>query len=280
MHAYRLNRALVPTRCRRMLKAGARAIQTRTHAGDNVTCPVCDGHFSSFTKRHTTPNARCPGCGSLIRHRLLWLYLSRQISVGDRRTRLLHLAPERGLERRLRELPLVDYTSADIDAHLAAERVDVVHMPYPDEAFDLVLCSHVLEHVPDDRAAIAEIYRVLRPGGTAIIVVPIKVDRTEEFVDPSPSPTHADGYRRVGPHGHVRLIGADYAARLEVGGLHVATVDYAASFSDADRIRFGLVPGQPFFVCTRPVVAIPAQTDPTTVTAAPDHDLSMVTADA
>jgi SAM-dependent methyltransferase len=263
-----------------MLKAGARAIQTRTHAGDNVTCPVCDGHFSSFATRHAMPNARCPGCGSLIRHRLLWLYLSRQIRVGVRPTRLLHLAPEHGIERRLRELPPVDYTSADIDAQLAAERVDVVNMPYGDQAFDLVLCSHVLEHVPDDRAAIAEIHRVLRPGGTAIIVVPIKVDRTEEFIDPSPNPTHADGYRRVGPHGHVRLIGADYVARLEVGGLDVATVDYAASFPDADRVRFGLVLGQPFFVCTRPAVDIAAQTDGSAETAAPDGGLPMVTAHA
>lgn len=254
-----LNRALrrrrlpLPTRCRRALKAGARMIQIRTHAGDEVICPICDGRFSSFLRRHTTPNARCPGCGSLIRHRLLWLYLSRETHIGDRPIRLLHLAPERGIERRLRQLPLVDYVSADIDAQLAAERVDVVRMPYPDASFDLVLCSHVLEHVPDDRTAIAQIYRVLRPGGTAIIVVPIKIDRTEEFLDPRPKPAHPDGYRRVGPHGHVRLIGADYVDRLRDGGFDVETIDYASSFSEDDRVRFGLIPGQPFFVGTRPL---------------------------
>jgi SAM-dependent methyltransferase len=228
-----------------------RAFQARTNAGDTVTCPVCDGHFSSFLVRHTTPNARCPGCGSLIRHRLLWLYLSREIRIGDRPTRLLHLAPERGIERRLRELPAVDYVGADIDARLATERVDVVRMPYADASFDLVLCSHVLEHVPDDRSAIGEIRRVLRPDGTAIIIVPIKVDRTEEFMDPSPAPAHPDGYRRIGPHGHVRLIGADYSERLREGGFDVETVDYSASFSDADRVRFGLIPGQPIFVSRR-----------------------------
>jgi SAM-dependent methyltransferase len=249
--AFRSRRRLVPTRCRIAFKAGLRAIQTRTHAGDNVTCPICGGHFSTFLPRHTTPNARCPGCGSLIRHRLLWLYLSRELRIGDRPTRLLHLAPERGIERRLRALPAVDYVCADIDAKLATERVDVARMPYADTSFDLVLCSHVLEHVPDDRAAIAEIHRVLRPDGTAIIIVPIKIERTEEFLDPSPTPAHPDGYRRLGPHGHVRLIGADYSDRLRHGGFDVETLDYASSFCDADRVRYGLIPGQPMFVCER-----------------------------
>jgi SAM-dependent methyltransferase len=248
-----LGRLLLPTRCRRALKTGMRMIQKRTRAGDSVTCPACEGWFSSFLPSHKTPNARCPGCGALIRHRLLWLYLSREVRIGDGPIRLLHLAPEPGIERRLRRLPMVDYISADIDASLAAERVDVVRMPYADASFDLVLCSHLLEHVPDDRTAIAQIYRVLRPGGTAFIVVPIKIDRTEEFLDRSAETTHKDGYRRVGSHGHVRRIGADYVDRLRGGGFDVETADYASSFSDADRHRFGLIPGEPFFICTRPV---------------------------
>lgn len=247
----RPSRAPVPSRCRQAFKAGLRLIQARTHAGNRVTCPICGRSFSSFLRRHTTPNARCPGCGSLIRHRVLWLYLRDVLNIGDRPTRLLHLAPERGIERRLRELPMIDYTCGDIDAALAEERVDVVRMPYADGAFDLVLCSHVLEHVPDDRRAIAEIHRVLRPGGRAIIIVPVKIERTEEFLDPSPKPAHPDGYRRVGPHGHVRKIGADYPERLREGGFSVETVDHASSLPVADRVRYGLIPGQPLFVCTR-----------------------------
>jgi SAM-dependent methyltransferase len=182
---------------------------------------------------------------------VLWLYLRDELSIGDRPTRLLHLAPERGIERRLRELSMVDYTCGDIDAALAEERVDVVRMPFEDASFDIVLCSHVLEHVPDDRTAIAEIRRVLRPGGRAIIIVPVKIERTEEFLDPSPRPAHPDGYRRIGPHGHVRMIGADYPDRLREGGFSVETVDHASTLAVADRVRYGLVPGQPLFVCTR-----------------------------
>jgi SAM-dependent methyltransferase len=251
VRADRPSRALVPSRCRQALKAGMRLIQARTHAGNSVTCPICGGSFSSFLRRHTTPNARCPGCGSLIRHRVLWLYLRDELNIGDRPTRLLHLAPERGIERRLRELPTIDYTCGDIDDAIAEERVDVVRMPYEDGSFDIVLCSHVLEHVPDDRTAIAEIHRVLRPGGRAIIIVPVKIERTEEFLDRSPKPAHPDGYRRIGPHGHVRKIGADYPERLRQGGFSVETVDHASSLLVADRARYGLVPQQPLFVCTK-----------------------------
>jgi SAM-dependent methyltransferase len=248
----RPTRKAVPTRLRGALKSLMRTVQSRTHAGDRVLCPVCDGHFSSFMTRHGHRNAQCPKCRSLVRHRALWLYLRDVLRVGEKPIRLLHLAPERGIERRLRALPAVDYVTADIDAALAAERVDVVSMPYPDASFDLVICSHVLEHVPDDRRAIGELYRVLRPGRTAIVVVPVRTEHTEEFLDPSPSPAYPDGYLRVGGHAHVREIGADYPDRLREAGFDVETTDYATAIPWSVRARFGIEPGQPFFVCVRP----------------------------
>ena len=180
----------------------------RTHAAERVVCPVCEGQFSSFMTRHGHRNAQCPRC---VRWYAIgpWLYLRDVLRVGQKPSRLLHLAPEQGIKRRLRALPAVDYVTADLNAALAADRVDVVSMPYPDASFDLVVCSHVLEHVPDDRRAIRELYRVLRPGRTAIVVVPIRTEHTEEFLDLSPSPAYPDGYLRVGAHAHVREIGAD-----------------------------------------------------------------------
>lgn len=244
-------RSILPTRARAGLKSTIRRVQAWTHAGDRVTCPICDGHFRSFLARNGMPNVQCPRCWSLVRHRSLWLYLRDQRHVGERPTRLLHFAPEPGIERRLRSLPGIDYVSGDIDDALADERVDIVKMQFPDESFDLVICSHVLEHVPDDRAAIGELYRILRPGGTVIIIVPVKVDVTEEYLDPSPTPAHPDGYLRLGSHGHVRNIGSDYPERLRAGGFEVDVFDYAASVDDATRTRYALTPGQPFFLCSR-----------------------------
>ena len=248
----RPSRKAVPTRVRGALKALMRIVQLRRHAGDRVVCPVCDGHFLSFMTRHGHRNAQCPGCRSLVRHRALWLYLRDVLRVGEKPMRLLHLAPERGIEQRLRALPTVDYVTADLDAALAAERVDVVSMPYPDASFDLVLCSHVLEHVPDDRRAIGELYRVLRPGRSAIVVVPVRTEQTEEFLDPSPTPAYPDGYLRVGAHDHVREIGSDYPERLREAGFEVEATDYATAIPWSTRARFGIEPGQLFYICQRP----------------------------
>jgi SAM-dependent methyltransferase len=255
VRAPRISRKSIPTPIRTALKRAVRSVNVRTHGGDRVVCPICGGHYSSFLTRHGHRNAQCPGCRSLVRHRSLWLYLRDVLRVGARPTRLLHLAPERGIERRLRALPEVDYVSADLDPSLADDRVDVVHMPYPDESFDLVLCSHVLEHVVDDRAAIDEMYRVLRPGRLAIVVVPVKREHTLEYIDPSPTPAYPDGYLRGPDHGHVRSIGADYPERLTDAGFAVEVVDHATALPDRERERFGIEPGQPFYVCRRPIAA-------------------------
>jgi hypothetical protein len=109
--------------------------------------------------------------------------------------------------------------------------------------------------VVDDRAAIGEMYRVLRPGRTAIVVVPVKREYTREYIDPSPTPAYPDGYLRGPDHGHVRSIGADYPERLKAVGFDVEVVDHATSLPDGQRERFGIEPGQPFYVCRRPVAA-------------------------
>jgi len=244
-------RSVLPDPARRAIKTTVRSIQRRTHAGDGVVCPVCDGQFRAFLPRYGRPNRQCPACHSLVRHRSLWLFLRDRLAIGDGPRRVLHFAPERGIATRIGALSSIDYTTADIDAALASERVDITAMPYLDASFDVVICSHVLEHVPDDRTAIAEMHRVLKPGGQAIVVVPIKTGLTEEFLDPSSTPAFADGYRRSGGHGHVRRIGADYTDRLRASGFDVEVVDYVAELSDDDRERYALEPGEVFFRCTR-----------------------------
>ena len=243
-------RSHLPTRVRGWIKRVARRFAAWRLTGDEVTCPICGSSFRAFLPRNRKPNVQCPRCWSLVRHRALWLFLRDRMRVGERPVRLLHFAPEQGIERRLRALPMVEYTSGDIDNAIADDRVDIARLPYADESFDIVLCSHVLEHVPDDRAAIHELARIVKPGGTVVVVVPIRGEKTEEFKDPSPIPAYADGYLRIGPHGHVRDVGADYPHRLEAAGFSVQVVDHAASLSEAERSRYRVTPGQPFFLCT------------------------------
>jgi SAM-dependent methyltransferase len=243
--------AVLPGSVRRALKVPIRAFERRILVGDRIECPICGGHFRRFMSRHGHPDQQCPACSSLVRHRAMWLFLVRETQIEERPTRILHFAPEPGISRRIRDTG-ADYVSADIDAALGSERIDVTAIPYPAGSFDVVICSHVLEHVPDDRTAIAELARVVRIGGMALIVVPIKRQDTLEFLDPSPHPAMPDGYLRRGHHGHVREIGADYAERLAAAGFQVDVVDYASALTAAERARYAIGPGETFFVCRRP----------------------------
>jgi SAM-dependent methyltransferase len=156
----------------------------------------------------------CPACGSLERHRLLWLYLRRRGDFFARGLRVLHFAPEPCLESRLRGK--LDYVSADLEPGTADVVADIAALPFEQASFDRVLCIHVLEHVRDDAAALRELRRVLAPGGEALIMVPLLGDTTDEDPDASPD----ERVRRFGQADHVRLYGAaDLFARIAAAGL-------------------------------------------------------------
>jgi SAM-dependent methyltransferase len=154
------------------------------------------------------------------RHRLLWLYLQRHTDLHAKSHRVLHMAPERSVQRLLRQLPNVEYVGADLASPLAEVHCDIQALPFADRSFDVVICNHVLEHIPDDRRAMAELVRVMAPGGWAVLMCPIARDRATTLVDPSVR-TPADAMRVYGQEDHVRLYGADYRDRLEAAGFTV-----------------------------------------------------------
>lgn len=203
-------------------------------------CPLCRSpmrRFLPFGVR-SRPDALCPVCKSVERHRALWLYLSRCTDLlGGTPRRLLHVAPELPLARRLRSAGL-QYTSIDLSSRKAMLRMDVTRLAFADESFDVILCNHVLEHVPDDRQALAELYRVLRPGGWAIVQVPIKGDATDEDLTVTSA---AERERRFGQSDHVRQYGRDYEARLRASKFAVEVVPFAASLPDRLQRRYGLI---------------------------------------
>lgn len=184
-------------------------------------CPVCERESKTFLAfghplRHA---ARCPHCGSLERHRLAWIFFQSRTDLLDGRPkRMLHIAPEACFATILKAKLAAGYLTADINAAGVMEQMDITNISYPSETFDIIYCSHVLEHVPDDRRALAEFARVLSRHGWAVLLVPITVDETFEdlrVTDPS------ERRRLFGQEDHVRRYGRDYVDRLVDAGFVV-----------------------------------------------------------
>jgi SAM-dependent methyltransferase len=220
--------------------------------GNRVACPVCDGRFRHFIPGGVVrrANARCPACGSLERHRLLWLYLGRRTDLFTVNRRVLHVAPEPPLARRLSSLANLDYVSIDLESPRAMMKMDATRLAFPDRWFDLILCFHVLEHIPDDRAAMREFLRVLNPGGRAILQSPFDPARAETYEDSSVTSPEARE-RAFGQRDHVRIYGRDYVARLRGAGFAVEECSLARELPEEETARFGVLADETLTVCRR-----------------------------
>jgi len=186
-------------------------------------CPCCGWHgfafnpYGQLTWRRN--DAMCPWCHSLERHRLVYVLMRDELEEARERGaayRTLHVAPELALANWLKSVS-GDYLSIDTNG-TAMEDMDLMALGLPDDSRTLVWCSHVLEHVPDDRKAMSEIRRVLAPGGMAVIQVPVDAPRTDE--DPSVTDPQ-ERLRRFKQEDHVRIYGPDVVKRLESAGLGV-----------------------------------------------------------
>jgi hypothetical protein len=214
-------------------------------------CPICGESNYEFLPFGIGPrlDAQCPECGSLERHRLTWLFLKRSTDLFQgARKRVLHFAPESMFATRLSKLPHLEYVTADLMGSQVRVRVDITEMPFADSTFDVVFCSHVLEHVPDDLMAMRECHRVLKPGGWAVFLVPVNVPSTIE--DPSVTDP-ADRERLFGQRDHVRRYGPDVVERLQRGGfiVHSYSPDAVAG---AERARFAIPSREgPVLFCRR-----------------------------
>lgn len=248
---------MVPKRHRARLQRAYRPVVALGYRGDAVECPCCGGRFRAFAPKFSAagpsrPNARCPRCGALERHRALVLYLRRESRLFTDRLSVLHVAPEPGLERALRRAHL-RYVTADLEAP-AMLSLDVTDLPFGAEEWDVVICNHVLEHVPDDRRAMGEIFRVLAPEGWALLQVPLDRGRESTFEDLTVRSAQARE-RLFGQYDHVRIYGHDYVTRLESEGFEVTVRDFALEVSSGEATRYGLVPGDDMFICSKPAVS-------------------------
>jgi SAM-dependent methyltransferase len=131
-------------------------------------------------------STKCPSCSSMERQRFQCLLLDQILAGRDRTTlSILHFSPEPSLEPLYRK-QFGAYLSADLFLPHVDRRVDVQDMPFEDRCFDVILISHVIQYVPDDRKALAEISRTLKPGGVALIPVPLQHEKTIERARPDP----------------------------------------------------------------------------------------------
>lgn len=222
--------------------------------GKSVECPVCSRRFRKMMPYGRIPprdNALCPNCLSLERHRLLWLYLNDRTQLFTSPMKFLHIAPEICFINRFEKLPNLDYITGDIESPLAKIKMDIVDIPFDEGTFDAVMCNHVMEHLEDDIKAMKEIFRVLKPGGWAILQVPFMGKDLEiTFEDPTIQ-TPSERERIYGQDDHVRIYGKDYGQRLVKGGFEVLEDDFVQRMSPELVRRYALAPDEIIYFCKK-----------------------------
>jgi SAM-dependent methyltransferase len=199
------------------------------------TCPICGYHGVFVSVGHPGRwDARCLNCGSRERHRLLHLWVTE--GGGDKLAgkRILHFAPEKVVMRMMRDNPL--YETADLLQAGVTHKVDITRVPLPDASYDVVMANHVLEHIPDDAAAMRELFRLLKPGGFALLTVPVNPSRQETYENPDVK-TPAERWAHFSAHDHLRYYGLDFADRLTAAGFVVDTF----RMSPPEEVRYALL---------------------------------------
>jgi SAM-dependent methyltransferase len=173
----------------------------------------------------------CPVCGCYDRQRLLYLYLLNKTDVFEKPIKLLHVAPEVSVENILRAKSNVDYLTADLSGKGVMVQMDITNIQFPDSFFDAIICNHVLEHVVDDRKAMSELYRTLKPGGWAILQVPLSLSLKNTYEDFSIT-TEKGREDAFGQKDHVRVYAKDYQDRLAKTGFEVSVFKWV---TEAER---------------------------------------------
>jgi len=236
------SKKIIPFWLGKKLRGGYQKILGFYYKGDHYYCPFCEHSFSKMLpdgfdlpvikekdivgggKRE---NCTCPRCFSKDRDRLIYLYLKHRTNIFHEPTKLLHIAPEAWMKELFMKRPNITYTAGVKQVtnmgyyyDRMTREIDITDIEMKDNLYDVVICNHVLEHVLDDKQAMSELFRVLKPGGFAILQVPIALALEETYEDYSiVSKRGREKY--FGQFDHVRIYGKDYPKRLESVGFEV-----------------------------------------------------------
>jgi len=221
--------------------------------GNNFTDPI-DG--KSFRKMlpygygKQRENALSPSTLSLERHRLMWLYLQNETDFfsSEKKLKTLHIAPEQCFLSLFKKQQNLEYITADLESPIADVKADICNLPFEDNSFDVIFCNHVLEHIPDDKKAIQELFRVLKKGGFGIFQIPQDLSRETTFEDNSITDKKTRA-KIFGQYDHVRIYGKDYFDKLRSVGFLVQKIEYTQKIAPEKVERFCLMKGEILPVC-------------------------------
>lgn len=219
------------------------------------TCPICLQTVTFVAAGEPPrPSAGCPYCASLERHRLLYLYFRQKTALFRDQLSVLHFSPEKGLGGVLAAQRNLNYKTAWYEPERAADyHLDLTNLALPDNSWDVLITYHILEHIPDDRQAMREMFRVLKPGGWAAVQSPVR-EQPDTFEDPSiVSPK--DREAKYGNADHVRYYGyQDFSDRLTQAGFQVTIERFGHELSDSAVREFGLDRDERIYIARKPAV--------------------------
>jgi len=265
---------------RRYNKALRRLVKLPGYLGTSHSCPVCGVGLRAFKPmwksygrnierfgyihRHAEmetfnlPAMTCPKCDATDRERLMVVYLDEvwpSFEAG-KPVRLVDFAPAYPMSLRLKQYPSIAYRSADLMRRDVQDNIDLTNIAYADESVDVFICSHVLEHIPDDRKAMRELRRILRPGGFGLMLVPLVVG-VEDTIEETGESTIEYRWKHFGMGDHVRQYGRrDFVDRLTRSGFAVDKlgIDH---FGAEKFARHGIAANSVLYVVRRPRVSRP-----------------------
>lgn len=235
----------------------------KKYKGRDVFCPICNSSFKIFgsfgiIKRE---NVRCHNCGSLERHRLIFIYINEKFNLFNNsskdKIKLLHFAPEKIFYDIFSDNNGIEYTACDLfpekyqyNGKTEITKADITKIPFEDNSFDFIICSHVLEHIPNDRLAMSELYRVLSKNGNSILQVPIDYTREQTYEDQNIT-SPEERLKVFGQDDHVRIYGKDYKTRLKDSGFIVNEDNYISTLNKVDIYKYGLMESELIYHCRK-----------------------------
>ena len=242
----KIYKQLVPERKRIYIHIFINKLTSFLYRGNKYYCNCCNRSFRKFKPKGNTliqrENAECPFCGSLERVRNLLFYIENETDLLTGNYSLLHFAPEWPLLPFFKKNKNLDHITADINPNVAKYRIDITNIPFPDNSFDYIICSHVLGHVTDEKKAIEELYRVLKIDGTALIVTLIDLKNPHTFETPEADTSQKRLYYYSEPD-LLRLHGTDFSDRLAQGGFNVETINYPLVLGEEIKQKYVLGDG-------------------------------------
>ncbi|MFA9560123.1 class I SAM-dependent methyltransferase [Evansella sp. AB-rgal1] len=228
-------------------------------------CPYCKHTFTQFIpwpdifdfpkckyEMWNKNTATCPVCHSFDRERLYKLYIERETDLLDKPQRILHVAPEKNLKAWIKgqlniSIVFGDLTPMDTET----VKIDITEIPYSNDYFDVIICSHVLEHIMDDQKAMSELYRVLKPGGWSILQVPIALNFDRIIEDETITSSEARR-EHFGQDDHVRIYNKEgYLSRLQKAGFSVIPYNFAEKYGLEEAKQYGLSESDILYIGTK-----------------------------